>query len=174
LTRISLQKQKIAQPDSNEQNSESPLFSGDFSLSQASLDTSASTLSQLSVDNDVLVHDLNGIEKWLAKGKKQMAKLFGLSSSDKTMQRGPYKKKGTVQSIQAQQHNKKKHQDWTAKMWNGGFGDLHVLFGPKQQTPALREVLKIDSDSDEGSMVLDTMDGKEDDIPMVTPVDGPE
>ena len=121
------------------------------------------------MDNDVPVHDLNGLEKWLAKGKKQMAKLFGLSSSDKTTQRGPYKKKGTVQSIRTQQHNKKKQRDWTAKMQNGGFGDLRVLFGgmsPKQQTPALREVLEIDSDSD-------TMDG-EHDIPMVTPVDGPE
>lgn len=73
------------------------------------------------------MHDLNSLEKWLTKGKIQLAKLLvlgGLSGNGGTKQREPYKKKGTMQSVQTQQHNKKKDQDWAAKMKREGFGDL--------------------------------------------------
>ena len=56
----------------------SPLFTEDLSQSQVSIALSDSALSQLSEDNDAPVHDLNGLEKWLTKGKKQLAKLFVL------------------------------------------------------------------------------------------------
>src|SRR5882672_8505097 len=98
---------------------ESPLFTEDFSQSQVNIALSDSSLSHLLEDNDVPVHDLNGLKKWLAKGKKQLAKLFvsgGLSGNGRTKQWGPYKNKGTVQSVLTQQHNKKKDQDWAAKM----------------------------------------------------------
>ena len=145
---------------------ESPLFTEDFSQSQVSIALSDSALSHLSEDNDVPVHDLNGLKKWLTKGKKQLAKLFALGglsgSNDRTKQWGPYKKKGTVQSVQTQQHNKKKDRDWAAKMKHKGFGDLWVFFSctsQKGQEFSAREVLKIDSDSDsdEGGMELDTI-----------------
>ena len=48
---------------------ENPLFTEDFSQSQVSIALSDSSLSHLSEDNDVPVHDLNGLEKWLTKGK---------------------------------------------------------------------------------------------------------
>ena len=107
---------------------ESPLFTEDLSQSQVSIALSDSALSHLSEDNDAPVHDLNGLEKWLTKGKKQLAKLFGLSENGRTKQRGPYKKKGTVQSVWTQQHNKKKDRDWAAKMKHEGFGDLRIFF----------------------------------------------
>jgi hypothetical protein len=97
---------------------------------------SDSALSHLSKDNDVPVYDLNGLEKWLTKGKKQLAKSFvlgGLSGNGSTQQWGPYKKKGTVQSVQTQQHNKKKDWDWAAKMKCEGFGDLWVFFSCTSQ-----------------------------------------
>jgi len=145
---------------------ESPLFTEDFSQSQVSIALSDSALSHLSEYNDVPVHDLNGLKKWLTKGKKQLAKLFALGglsgSNDRTKQWGPYKKKGTVQSVQTQQHNKKKDWDQAANMKHEGFGDLQVFFSctsQKGQEFSAREVLEIDSDSDsdEGGMALDTM-----------------
>ena len=108
------------------------------------------------------MHDLNGLEKRLAKGKKQLAKLFGLgglSGNGGTKQRGPYKKKSTMQSVWTKQHNKKKDRDWAVKMKCKGFGDLRVLFShtsQKEQVFSAREVLEIYSDSDEGGMALDT------------------
>jgi hypothetical protein len=75
--------------------------------------------SDLSEINEVAVHNLNALEKWLAKGKCHMAKVFALhklNNNDISRQHGPYKKKGTVQSKRTQQHNKKMEWDWTAKM----------------------------------------------------------
>jgi len=88
--------------------------------------------------------------------------LGGLSGNGRTKQWGSYKKKGTLQSVQTQQHNKKMDWDWAAKMKHEGFGDLWVFFictSQKEQGFSAREVLKIDSDSDldEGGMALDTM-----------------
>jgi hypothetical protein len=57
---------------------ESPLITEDFSQSQVSIALSDSALSHLLEDNDVPVHNLNGLEKWLTKGKKQLVKLFVL------------------------------------------------------------------------------------------------
>ena len=109
---------------------ESPLFTEDLSQSQVSIALSDSALSHLLEDNDAPVHDLNGLKKWLTKGKKQLANLFvsgGLSENGRTKQRGPYRKKGTVQSVRTQQHNKKKDRDWAAKMKHEGFGDLRIF-----------------------------------------------
>jgi hypothetical protein len=64
-------------------------------------------------------------------GKKQLAELFvlgGLSGNGRTKQRRPYKKKGIVQSVRTQQHNKKKNRDWAAKIKHEEFGDLQVFF----------------------------------------------
>lgn len=98
LTWISQQKQKIVQSDVDE-DFESPLFTEDLSQSQVSIALSDSALSHLLEDNDAPVHDLNGLKKWLTKGKKQLANLFvsgGLSENGRTKQWGPYRKKGTV------------------------------------------------------------------------------
>ena len=126
MTWISQQKQKIVQSDIDE-DFKSPLFTEDLSQSQVSIAFSDSALPHLSKDNDVPVHDLNGLKKWLTKGNKQLAKLFvlgGLSGNGRTKQWGSYKNKGTVQSVWTQQHNKKKDRDWAAKMKHEGFGDL--------------------------------------------------
>jgi hypothetical protein len=78
----------------------------------------------------VSIHDLNGLQKWLTKGKKRLAQFFAFRSSiySEGRQRGPYKKKGTVQSLRTQQHNRKKERDWTEKMRNDGYGDLRSFF----------------------------------------------
>ena len=141
---------------------ESPLFTEDLSQSQVSIALSDSALSHLSEDNDASVHDLNGLKKWLTKGKKQLAKLFvsgGLSENGRTKQWGPYKKKGTVQSVWTQQHNKKKDRDWGVKMKHEGFSDLQIFFSHTSQKEwvfSAREVLEIDLDSDEEGTALDT------------------
>ena len=161
LTWISQQKQKIVQSDVDE-DFESPLFTEDLSQSQVSIALSDSALSHLLEDNDAPVHDLNGLKKWLTKGKKQLANLFvsgGLSENGRTKQWGPYRKKGTVQSVQTQQHNKKKDRDWAAKMKHEGFGDLWIFFSHTSQKEwvfSAREVLEIDLDSDEEDTALDT------------------
>ena len=135
LTWISQQKQKIVQSDVDE-DFESLLLTKDLSQSQVSIALSDSALSYLSKDNDAPVHDLNGLKKWLTKGKKQLAKLFvsgGLSENGRTKQWGPYKKKGTVQSVWTQQHNIKKDRDWAVKMKHEGFGDLQIFFSHTSQ-----------------------------------------
>ena len=123
------------------------------------------------------MHDLNGLEKWLTKGKKQSAKLFVLSGNGRAKQQGPYKKKGAVQSVRTQQHYKKKNWDWAAKMKCERFGDLQVLFSctlQKELVFSAREVLEIDSDSDEGGMALDTMVDEDDERLWDILVAGPE
>lgn len=115
-----------------------PLLSTEFEQSQSSFRSSDSELSNLSENNDVPVHDLNGLQKWLAKGKKQLAKLFashGSTSSSGSKQRGPYKRKGTLQSVRTQQHNKKTEHDWAAKMKMEGYGDLQNFFNQKAPSP---------------------------------------
>jgi len=52
------------------------LFTEDFSQSHVSIALSDSALSHLSEDNDVPVHDLNGLEKWLTKRKKTIGKII--------------------------------------------------------------------------------------------------
>ena len=112
MTWISQQKQKIVQSNIDE-DFESPLFTEDLSQSQFSIALSDSAQSHLLEDNDVPVHGLNGLEKWLTNGKKQLAKLLvlgGLLGNGRTKQWGPYKKKGTVKFVWIQQHNKMKRQ----------------------------------------------------------------
>jgi hypothetical protein len=53
----------------------SPLVTEDSTQSQDSLGSLDSDLSEI---NKVAVHNLNAMEKWLAKGKCRMAKLFAL------------------------------------------------------------------------------------------------
>ena len=96
-------------------------------------DSARSIISQLSEDNEVEHADLNGLKKWLAKGKHQLAKFFTTwtfsdsSKSDSKVQ-GSYKTKGPVQSLHAQQHHAKLSWDWTLKMWNEDYSDLINLF----------------------------------------------
>jgi len=81
----------------------------------------------------VPIHDLNGLQKWLAKGKKKLAQFFAFQNSidSEGGHQGPYKKKGTVQSLQTQQHNRKKKRDWIEKMRNDGYREIHSFFHHK-------------------------------------------
>src|SRR5882672_2632693 len=108
------QKQKRATDPDPSFDSEDHLPRDDILHRVDSPSASESILSELSEDNDVLIHNMNGLQKWLTKGKKRLAQFFASWSSiySEGRQRGPYKKKGTVQSLRTEQHNRKKERDW--------------------------------------------------------------
>ena len=115
------------------------------------------------------IHDLNGLQKWLAKGKKKLAQFFAFQSSIDSDggHQGPYKKKGTVQSLWTQQHNRKKERDWTEKMRNDGYRDIcsffhHKLMPLESGDNALcsdeEELDKISSPFTSGSFISDIIE----------------
>ena len=109
------------------------------------------SVSQLSEDNEGPIPDLNELEKWLAKVEENHKKWLSrnlLNSSQGKLQ-GPYKKKGTVQSLQTQQHNRKKARDWTVKMQNEGYGDLRSFFQTASKTDDGATGAEIYSEADE-------------------------
>jgi len=121
----------------------------------------------------VSIHNLNGLQKWLAKGKKRLAQFFASQSSiySEGRQRGPYKKKGTVQSLRTQQHNRKKERDWTEKMRNDGYRDLCSFFrhkptllesGDDAQDSDQEELDKISSPFASGSFISDVTEDSAD------------
>jgi len=116
---------------------------------------------------------MNGLQKWLTKGKKRLAQFFASWSSiySEGRQRGPYKKKGTVQSLRTEQHNRKKERDLTEKMRNDGYRDLHSFFrhkpmlsesGDNAQDSDQEELDKISSPFTLGSFISDVMEDSAD------------
>ena len=79
------------------------------------------------------IHNQIGLEKWFVKEAKTWVRLFPKNhvGSLKDKHQGPYKKKGTIQSLWTQQHNCKKEKDWTKKMRTDGYRSLKSFFGNK-------------------------------------------